>query len=566
MHIIYDPVHRLFGAAPEIALFLSLCLGYLVGKIRFGKFQLGGVAGSLLMAVLVSQFGVQVSDGIKNILFALFIFAVGYTSGPMFFRSLGRHSLREIALSLVLAASGLITVVAIARFFSLDKGTAAGIAAGGLTQSAIMGTAESAINSMNLGAEATSQMIANISVGYGVTYIFGSFGAILICVNLLEKFMGKSIRDDALKAEAARHHAGIMLSEGEQLAAPELIGRVFLAGPAAGKTVQEIEQSCKADPVTISRIQRNHAAIGVTPKTRLEENDRLLVIGRREAILAVSGKLGSEQPAGQDMQLPVLTREIVLGNNRYHDKTLKEIQEMTSPEMRHGLYLLSISRGNQNLPVALDTRVKRGDIFRIYGEEQDIRRAASEIGYAIVPSEKTDLVYMSLGIAAGLFIGLGVVKIGSLPLTLGSGGGALLSGLVFGWWRSRRLNMGSLPGAASQIMKDLGLAGFVAVVGLNYGMQAVQTVMQHGLSIFLAGVLVTVIPLVVTMLIGRYLFRYDNAAIFAGALSGSRSANPAFGEILAKAGNDIPTTPFAVTYALANVFLTLLGPLVVALA
>lgn len=566
MHIIYDPLHRLFGAAPEIALFLSLCLGYFIGKIRFGKFQLGGVAGSLLMAVLISQFGVQVSDGIKNILFALFIFAVGYTSGPMFFRSLGRHSLREIALSLVLAASGLITVVAIAHLFSLDKGTAAGIAAGGLTQSAIMGTAESAINSMNLGAEATSKMIANISVGYGVTYIFGSFGAIIICVNLLEKFMGKSIRDDALKAEAARHHAGIMLSEGEQLAAPELIGRVFLTGPAAGKTVQEVEQSCKADPVTISRIQRNHAAIGVTPKTLLEENDKLLVIGRREAILAVSGKLGSEQPAGQDMQLPVLTREIVLGNNRYHDKTLKEIQEMTSPEMRHGLYLLSISRGNQNLPVAMDTRVKRGDIFRIYGEEQDVRRAASEIGYAIVPSEKTDLVYMSLGIAAGLFIGLGVVKIGSLPLTLGSGGGALLSGLVFGWWRSRRLNMGSLPGAAAQIMKDLGLAGFVAVVGLNYGMQAVQTVMQHGLSIFLAGVLVTVIPLVVTMIIGRYLFRYDNAAIFAGALSGSRSANPAFGEILAKAGNDIPTTPFAVTYALANVFLTLLGPLVVALA
>ena len=73
------------------------------------------------------------------------------------------------------------------------------------------------------------------------------------------------------------------------------------------------------------------------------------------------------------------------------------------------------------------------------------------------------------------------------------------------------------------------------------------------------------LPLLITMLVGRYLLKYDNVAVFAGALSGSRSANPAFGEILDKAGNSIPTTPFAITYALANVFLTLLGPLVVAL-
>jgi len=79
-------------------------------------------------------------------------------------------------------------------------------------------------------------------------------------------------------------------------------------------------------------------------------------------------------------------------------------------------------------------------------------------------------------------------------------------------------------------------------------------------------VAVTIVPLLITMVFGRYVLRYDNAAVFAGALSGSRSANPAFGEVLDKAGNSVPTVPFAVTYALANVFLTLLGPLVVAFA
>ena len=141
METIYTTVHALFKSVPEMAFFLSLALGYLVGKINFGKFQLGGVAGSLLMAVIVSQFGVHIDDTVKNILFALFIFAVGFTSGPMFFRSLNKKSFREIVLSAVLAVTGLITVVVLARMFSLDKGLAAGIAAGGLTQSAIMGTA-----------------------------------------------------------------------------------------------------------------------------------------------------------------------------------------------------------------------------------------------------------------------------------------------------------------------------------------------------------------------------------------------------------------------------------------
>ncbi|MEN0074409.1 MAG: aspartate-alanine antiporter, partial [Paracraurococcus sp.] len=149
---------------------------------------------------------------------------------------------------------------------------------------------------------------------------------------------------------------------------------------------------------------------------------------------------------------------------------------------------------------------------------------------------------------------------------LGSGGGALLSGLVFGWYRGRNLAVGNMPIGASTLLRDLGLAGFVAAVGLQSGQQAVTTVLQQGLAIFLIGVVVTLLPLLITMAVGRYILRYDNTAVFAGALSGSRSANPAFGEVLDKAGNSIPTTPFAITYALANVFLTLLGPLVVALA
>ena len=193
-----------------------------------------------------------------------------------------------------------------------------------------------------------------------------------------------------------------------------------------------------------------------------------------------------------------------------------------------------------------------------------MQRVAAQIGTILVPSIKTDLIFHSLGVALGLLIGLGVVHLGSIPLTLGSGGGALLSGLLFGWYQNRHPLKGNMPTAASALLVDIGLAGFVAVTGLQSGQQAIQTIMQHGITLFLLGVVVTLLPLTLTMLFGRYVLRYDNTAVFAGALAGSRSANPAFGEVLNKAGNAVPTTPFAITYAVANVLLTLLGPLVVA--
>ncbi len=566
MEATYNFTHALFKSMPEIAFFLSMALGYYAGKVNFGKFQLGGVAGSLLVAVLVSQFGVHIDDTVKNMLFALFIYAVGFTSGPMFFRSLGKQSLKEIVLAVVLAVTGLLTVVIMSRLFGLDKGLAAGIAAGGLTQSAIMGTAESALKAMNLGADETARLVANISVGYGVTYVFGSFGAILICVNLLEKFMGRSIRDDAIGAEAASLAGGLVVGEGQQLAVPALVGRIHLVGPAAGKKVGEFEHLFGLPPVTIERVKRGGAVMGLNSETVLEENDIILLVGQRDRVLAAAKQLGPERPGEEGMEVVIQTREIVVTNEKLHMKTFAEIREMASPEMRHGLYVVSLSRDGTNVPVNFEARLERGDVLTLYGAEQDVRRAASAVGYALMPSNKTDFVYMGLGLVAGLLIGKIVIHAWSIPITLGSGGGALLSGLLFGWYRTRHLSMGSFPEGAAQLLKDLGLAGFVVVVGLNYGQQAVHTVIAHGVSIFFIGVVVTILPLILTMLVGRYLLRYDNVAIFAGALAGTRSANPAFGEILSKAENSVPTVPFAVTYALANVFLTLLGPLVVALA
>ncbi|MFZ6864602.1 aspartate-alanine antiporter [Undibacterium sp. Ji67W] len=560
-----ESLHALFAKSPEIALFLSLAVGYYVGKIKFGKFQLGGVAGSLLVAVLVSQVGVHVDPGVKAVLFALFIYAVGYESGPQFFNSLGKQSIREIILAVVLAVTALATVVIMAKIFGLDKGLAAGVAAGGLTQSAIIGTASDAIAKLGLAADEVTRLQGNVAVGYAVTYVFGSFGAIIVCVNILPRLMGRSIKEDAVKAESAMQQGVQVLAPGQQLAAPDLTGRIYQITKANNKTVLTLEQANPNVTITIERVQRNKQFIEVTPELVLENNDIVLVVGRREAMVGIAAELGKELYAVEGMELTMQRKDIALTNKAFHNKSVGEIRAQTAGDVSHGIYVVQISRMGKILPMLAETIVQSGDVITIYGSEQDVKRVAGIAGYAIVPSEKTDFVYMGAGLVVGLAVGLLTAKIGSIPLTLGSGGGALLSGLLFGWYRSKHQPLGAMPAGAVQILKDLGLAGFVTVVGLSSGLQAVQTVKEHGISLFLIGVVVTILPLILTMLIGRYVLRYDNTAIFAGALSGSRSANPAFGEVLDKAENAIPTVPFAITYALANVFLTLLGPLVVAL-
>lgn len=562
-------LHQILNQAPELALFLSLAIGYWIGSIQFGKFQLGGVAGSLLVAVVISQVGISIDNAIKSVLFALFIYAVGFESGPQFFRSLGRQSLREIVLAAVMALSGLLTIILCSRLFGLDKGIAAGIAAGSMTQSAIIGTASAAIAKLDLPLEQIQVLQGNVAVGYAVTYIFGSFGAILLCVNLLPWFMRRSIRDDATQAEAELLAGAKVYGTGESPAIPPLVGRLYRIDQAAGQTVEQLEVSGSDEPqaaLTIERIKRGGALIGVTPTTVLEAGDVVLVVGRRAGVVAIAARLGAELQSSPDMDVVVVQRDVTLDNPTFIGRRVAEIRQAANRALRHGVYVVGVKRAGRPLSLGPDTVIEAGDLVTLYGTPDDIQRVAQQVGALVVPSDKTDFVFHGFGLAVGLLIGLVVIRLGAIPLTLGSGGGALIAGLVFGWYRSRHLTRGNLPLPASTLLRDLGLAGFVAVVGLQSGRQAVETIATQGLSIFLIGVVVCVVPIVITILVGRYVLRYHNLALFAGAVAGARSANPAFGEVLDKAGNSIPTVPFAVTYALANVFLTLLGPLVVAFA
>lgn len=558
--VILEFLQTLLRNNPEIALFLAIAIGYWIGKFRFGSLQIGGVAGSLLAAVLISQIGIHIDSGLKTVLFALFIYAVGFQSGPQFFKSLGRQSLREVLMAFVLAISGLFTVLAVARMFHLDKGLAAGIAAGGLTQSAIIGTASSALEKLGLPLAQTQMLQGHVAVGYAVTYIFGSLAPIIICVNILPWLMKRGLREDALTAEAEQMQGMAVYGDGERPALSEFVSRVYQV-KKAGQSIQQIE----SDHVTVEQIRRQKNLVAVTQDSTVEAGDLLLLFGHRADVISTGELLGEEikQPP-HDMDVVIVRHDVLLTNKAFVGKSVAECSQILSQVARHGVYFLGLKRGDKTLPLTSDLHILSGDIVTLYGTRQDVDRVAKELGSLLTRSLKTDLVFHGVGLVVGLLIGLIVVRLGSIPLTLGSGGGALLSGLLFGWYQNRHSKSGNMPMAASTLLVDFGLSGFVAVTGLQTGQQAVTTIMQQGITLFMLGVVVSIVPLIITMLFGRYVLQYKNTAVFAGALAGSRSANPALGEILNKAGNAVPTTSFAITYAIANVLLTLLGPLVVA--
>jgi putative transport protein len=590
-----DWIHQVLTKSPEIALFLSLAAGYFIGQINFGKFQLGGVGGSLLAAVVISQFGVQIDNGVKSVMFAIFIYAVGYDSGPQFFNSLSRKTLREIAMAVFLAVSALVTVLVCAKLFGLNKGIAAGLAGGALTQSAIIGTAGDAIARLGLPVAETKALQGDVAVAYAVTYVFGSLGAIIVCVNILPKFMGQGLKEAAAEAEKSLLGGSVARGAGQTSALPELVGRAYRvtaggsgaaaaraggvdpagqvikaglggvnAGGAAGRTVAEIELA-ESDMITIERIRRAGKAIEPRPDVMLQVDDVVLVVGRREVMVTAASNIGEEVADTDGISVVMQNRQGVFTRKGMNHTTIAAVRTTVDRDLRHGVFVQEIRRADQPLPILPETQLEHGDVITFYGSPQDTKRAVDAAGYELPITNKTDFIYMGVGIVLGLLIGLIVVSVGGVPLTLGSGGGCLLAGLVFGWMRGKHPMYGVMPSAASQLMKDFGLAAFVAAVGLNSGLAAVVTVKNSGLTIFLLGAVVTILPLVLTMLFGRYVLRYTNAALLAGALTGSRSANPAFGGVLDKAESAVPTVPFAITYALANVLLTLLGPLVVGL-
>jgi putative transport protein len=559
-------IRHIFTTEPLIALFVTLALGYLVGKIRVGTFVLGGIAGTLLVGVVIGQVGITLDPGIKSIFFALFIYAVGFQGGPQFFHALNRRSLNQLASAFVMCVVGLLTVLAGAWAFGLDRGLAAGLASGGLTQSAIIGTAGSAIAKLGLSPAVTKTMQTNVAVGYAVTYIFGSLGPIILVTWLLPAIKRWNIRQEAVKLAASMSGGRAELEPGQFNAVRSTSTRfypVITGGRLVGRAPLEVDAAL-GDAAVEAVLHAGHVRASSSTAV-LELGDTVAISGTLTSMNTARSYLGEEVAAPAGFQLVEETREIILTNRALAGRPIRQLREDTTVDTRHGVFLTHAKRMGRDLPILDTLSLNRGDELRFVGRPEDLDRVQSAIGYPISAAAVTDFVFFGVGMTVGLLIGLIQVRLGGVPVSIGSGGGCLLSGLMFGWLRSTHPRYAALPVGASNFLRDFGLAVFVGIVGITAGPQALVAIRHYGITLFLLGVAVTLIPPMITFFFSYYVLRIRNPIEALACVAGGRSANPAFAALLAKAGNATPVVSFTVTYAVANVFLTLWGPVIVAL-
>ncbi|SAK39074.1 Aspartate/alanine antiporter [Caballeronia temeraria] len=555
-------IWTLLAAQPEIALFSSLAIGYLVGSVKLGPVQLGGVCGTLIVALILGQSGARISPDLKNIAFALFIFALGFTGGPQFFANIGR-GWRYGALSLVEIVVVLALVLGAVVILKLDAGTAAGLLAGGATESAVIGTASEAINRLGLSTTDTARMQANIVTAYSVSYLFGLVTIVLFTSQFAPLMLRVNLRDEADRVWRKLGGDGA-LGTGQTPAAPPLAGRELRVTAAAGETIGELEKRFR-DNISVQRVQRDRSVIKPQPAVVLKAGDLVVVGGRREALVEAIPAIGEEVFGNGVSDVYVERADVMLTRRELHGLTLAQVRARAAPADAHGIFVSAVTRLDSTIPALSGTQVHRGDVLTLVGNKEDVARGAARLGYLIPATQKTDFVFLGLGVLLGIGIGRLSAHVGGIDLTLGTGGGCLLAGLLFGWVRSRHPLIGSLPSAAAQILKDFGLCTFIAAVGLSAGTDAVRLVREYGIALPIAGIVITLGPALASLFIGRWLLKLD-VPMLLGAIAGQQCSTPAISALVGATGNATPMIGYTITYALSNVLLPLLGPVIVGLA
>jgi putative transport protein len=547
---------------PYVLLFLTVGLAVWVGRLSFKGYGLGMVAAAIIvgagLATWASLYGVklQLDNFAKLLFYYLFMYGVGLRVGPSFVNSLKGDGLKFTVLAVICSFLGLFLVVYGADLFGLPPGAAGGILAGSQTMSAAIGTAELAVSS---GAYAVpegstpEQISGMIALSYGVTYIWGTVGIILIC-KYLPRWWGV---DAKVAAKEYEEQFGVPNVDDSGLTGyrPAALRAYQLTNPeTAGKTIEEFR---RAFPMyRILRVKRGEQLLNPPAALRLELGDVVALGGRLEDLTANIGLIGPEVADVKALNIPLDAAEILVTNK---DVVGKQVKDFRYSDFAGQLQLLKVERGGVTIPIGLETKIEKLDVFHVAGIRAAVDRMAVQFGRIMRPSTATDLLTLSAGMVLGFFIGMINIPVGSFSVGLGNAGGLLLSGIIVSSLVSRLRFFGNTPNAARNILEDLGLVTFVCIVGINAGATLLQQLTGTiAISIFLTGFIASTIPPFVTWAIGYHIFKI-NPAVLMGGVAGARSHSGPAREAAKEVGSSVPWIGFPVGYAVSGVLLTVFG-------
>ncbi|MFL6652109.1 MAG: aspartate-alanine antiporter [Sulfurifustaceae bacterium] len=549
---------------PEIAIFLSLALGYYVGKFTYKGIGLGSVTATLIAGVVIGQIGITINQPLKAFAFLMFLFAVGYGVGPQFVRGIAKDGVPQAIFSVVQCVFSLVAAVIIAKMAGYDLGYAAGLYSGSQTISAAMGLSTDAINRLGMAADQAKAQLDSMPIAYAVSYMFGTMGSAIV-IAILGPWLLRINLVAACKDYEEKQGGGKKALGGPGTAWNRWAVRAYEirpGGKAACLRVAEAESMVPNARLFILRIRRDGQIMEATSDTVLQEGDVLAVAGERETLVTAL-QAAVEVEDRELLAMPVEGVDILVTNKDVDSKTLTELSQR--PAAR-GVFLRKITRGvtATDIPILPSTKIHRGDLLTLVGRTQDVAAATKMLGVADRPTDITDMAFVGAAVVIGGLIGAAVLKVGGVPITLSTAGGALIAGIIGGWLRSVRPKFGRIPTPTVWFMNSVGLNIFIAIVGISAGPGFVNGLKSQGIGLFLWGVAATTLPLVLGMFTAKYLFRFHDALTL-GVVSGARTTTASLGLVCDQAKSQIPALGYTVTYAVGNTLLTIWGMVIIIL-
>jgi len=556
-----------FRQYPELAIFLTIAFGFFIGKFKYGTFSLGTVTSVLLVGVIVGQMKIVIAPEVKQVFFLIFLFAVGYSVGPQFFNSLKKSGIPQLIFGTLMCAVALVTTWLLAKMMGYNAGQAAGLFAGAQTISAVIGVGGETINSLGLDATTRQTMINAIPVCYAVTYLFGTIGSAFLLAQLGPLFWG-GLTKAREQCRALESKMGVDSQDQPSMISSytNVIFRGYNLGVnsiAIGKTSAELQKDFfdKGYRIYVSRIRKKGTSLILDPPAdyRFAAHDDIVLQGRGDYLITEEKELGKEIFDHLLLDFKVDSVKVLFTNRKLDGHTIGQLSHQRY-DLR--VSLQKVTRGGTELPLLSGTSLHKGDMLSIIGPREDVEKAVKIFGFPDVVTDKTDMVALGLGILLGGLVGVLALHVGKVSLSLSTSGGALISGLCFGWLRSKHPNHAQIPEPALWIMTNLGLNAFIAVVGITAGPGFVAGFKEVGPMLFVIGALATIIPLLFGILMARYIFKFD-VALGLGCCCGARTTTAGLPAVQDALDSKLPALGYTVTYALGNTLLIICGIILV---
>jgi putative transport protein len=602
-----------------ILLFTVVLGAVLLGKATIKGYGLGMVASAIIVGAALSAIGstmgvkMSIDNFTKSIFYYLFMYGVGLRVGPSFLNSLKGEGLKFTVLAVVCSVLGLLGAVMFVKMWDLPAGTAGGILAGSMTMSAAIGSAEEAVRqgAFPLAQGQTFEDVSGmIALSYGLTYIWGTVGIILIC-KYLPRWWGIDAKAEAKKYEEQfgvpnLDDAGLtgfrpLSVRAYRLTNDTLTGwtvkqflqkypqykilNVLRTAPAhretaasaepmfamegepmalAGAGVQGTTRLRDADTGPAGTAKRERGALPETSYMKLgaadditfRQGDIVTIGGRLDQMTENIGLIGPEVADPTALNVPLDQAEILVTNKELEGK---ELGEFRTADFAGQLALHHIERGGVPIPLGLHVKLQRFDVLFVAGMKSGVDKLASLAGRIARPSTSTDLLTLSAGMILGLLIGAISFPLAGAKVGLGNAGGLLVSGVIVSSVASRLRFFGNTPNAARNILEDLGLVIFIAIVGINAGASLVtQLSGELAIKILIAGFVVCTVPPILVWAIGYHLMKI-NPAVLMGGVAGARSHSGPAREAAKEIGSSVPWIGFPVGYAVSGILLTVFG-------